>query len=104
MPFNVTIMPANSARNLDVIFDSAVFMSRFCVEVLFCPSPSDNKKHSGLHNNAHSIATSLIHSKLDYCNSLFVNLPQSHLTHSKFYSSSCVQNSKFLHIAPDAQN
>jgi len=53
-------------------------------------------------NAAHTIATFLIHSKLDYCNSLFLNLPQSSTqsppTHSYFYSSSCVHNSKvFAH-------
>jgi len=30
-------------------------------------------------STARTIATFLIHSKLDYCNSLFLNLPQSQL-------------------------
>jgi len=49
-------------------------------------------------STAHTIATSLIHSKLDYCNSLYLNLPQSELvrlqTHCKFLTSSCLLNSQ----------
>jgi len=41
-----------------------------------------------------SIATSIVHSKLDYCNSLYYNLPeyQTVFTHPKF-SSSCRRQS-----------
>jgi len=31
-------------------------------------------------NTARTIATSIVHSKLDYCNSLYYNLPKSHIT------------------------
>ena len=32
-------------------------------------------------NTARTIATSIVHSKLDYCNSLYYNLPKSQITH-----------------------
>ena len=54
------------------------------------------------HTTAHTIATSLIHSKLDYCNSLFLNLPQSQLNRLQLIlnaSARAVSKSpKFCHI------
>lgn len=56
------------------------------------------------HTTAHTIATSLIHSKLDYCNSLFLNLPQSQLNRLQLIlnaSARAVSKSpKFCHINP----
>ena len=53
---------------------------------------------------AHTIATSLIHSNLDYCNSLFFNLLQSQLSRLQLilYSTTrAVSNTpKFSHITP----
>ena len=55
-------------------------------------------------STAHTIATSLIHSKLDYCNSLFLNLPHSQLSRLQLILNSTAravsQTSKFSHISP----
>jgi len=55
-------------------------------------------------STARTIATSLIHSKLDYCNSLFHNLPQSQLGRLQIILNSSAQavskTPKFAHITP----
>jgi len=43
--------------------------------IIYKHSQYDNITISKLGTAMHTIATSLIHSKLDYCNSLFLNLP-----------------------------
>jgi len=56
------------------------------------------------YSTANTIATSLIHSKLDYCNSLFLNLPQSQLGRLQLILNSAAravsQTPKFSHITP----
>jgi len=56
------------------------------------------------YTTAHTIATSLIHSKLDYCNSLFLNLPQSQLNRLQLILNSTARavskSPKFCHITP----
>ena len=53
---------------------------------------------------AHTIATSLIHSKLDYCNSLFLNLPQSQLHRLQLILNSSARavskSLKLCHVNP----
>ena len=53
---------------------------------------------------AQTIATSLIHSKVDYCNSLFLNLPRSQLDRLQLILNSAARavskTPKFTHISP----
>jgi len=55
-------------------------------------------------STARTITTSLIHSKLDYCNSLFLNLPQSQLGSLQLIFNSSARavskTPKFAHISP----
>jgi hypothetical protein len=55
-------------------------------------------------STARIIATALIHSKLDYCNSLLLNLPASHLNRLQLVLNSAARavtrTSKFGHISP----
>jgi hypothetical protein len=55
-------------------------------------------------STACTIASSLIHSKLDYCNSLLLNLPASSLKRLQFVLNSAARavtnTSKFSHITP----
>ena len=70
---------ANSARNLGFIFDEHIFsdqisaLSKFCyshIRQLRCIRPYLD------HKTASTIATCIVHSKLDYCNSFYYNLPK----------------------------
>jgi hypothetical protein len=83
MPSNVTITPSVSARNLGVIFDSFLTMSDHISSVpkSGLPSIRDLRRIRNTLDSTttKTIATSLIHSKVDYCNSLFLNLPRSQL-------------------------
>ena len=108
MPSNVAIVPADSARNLGVIFDSTLSMSHHISSVsksCFSSIRDLRRIRNTLDfTTAHTIATSLIHSKLDYCNSLFLNLPQSQLNRLQLILNStarAVSNTpKFSHITP----
>ena len=82
MPSNV-IMPADSACNLGVIFDSTLSMSNH-ISALFksCfQSIRDLRRIRNTldHSTSQTVAVSLIHSKLDYRNSVFLYLPRSQL-------------------------
>ena len=56
------------------------------------------------HTTARNIATALIHSKLDYCNSLFLNLPANQLDRLQLVLNSAARavtkTPKFRHITP----
>ena len=56
------------------------------------------------HKTACTIATSLIHSKLDYCNSLFLNISNQQLNRLQLFLNSAARavtkTSKFHHITP----
>ena len=56
------------------------------------------------YNTAHTITTSLIHSRLDYCNSLFLNLPKSQLNRLQLVlnasARAVTRTPKFSHISP----
>jgi len=79
--YNAIITPTSSARNLGYIFDSTLSMSDHISAVsksCFLSIRALRRIRNTLdHTTAHTIATFLIHSKLDYYNSLFLNLPQS---------------------------
>jgi len=52
----------------------------------------------------HTGATSIVHSKLDYCNSLYYNLPKSQITRLQLIQNSLaravVKAPKYCHITP----
>ena len=79
LPNNVTLSPVHSARNLGVIFDSNLTFSQHISAVskscFFHIRDLRRIRNTIDQTTACTIATSLIHSKLDYCNSLLLNLP-----------------------------
>jgi len=83
MPSNVTIIPAKSVRNIGVIFDSTLSMFDHISSVsksCFLSIRDLRRIRNTLDfSTARTIATSLIHFKLDYCNFLFLNHPQFQL-------------------------
>jgi len=108
MPSNVTIIPAKSARNLGVIFDSPLSMSDHISTVSKSCSLSIRDlrriRNTLDFSTARTIATSLIYFKLDYCNSLFLNLPKSQLGRLQLILNSSARavskTPKSAHITP----
>ena len=78
MPSSTSIKPVASVRNLGVIFDSNLSFSdhiSYISKTCFAHIRDLRRIRDTLdHTTACTIATPLIHSKLDYCNSLFLNL------------------------------
>ena len=78
---DVTLTPVDSARNLGVIFDNLTFsrhisaISKSCFHEI-----RDLRRMCNIIDltTACIIATSLIHSKVNYCNSLLLNFPAAH--------------------------
>jgi len=78
----MSLNTAHSARNLGFIFYERIFsdqisaLSKSCyshIRQLSCIRPYVD------HKTASIIATSIVQSKLDYCNSLYYNLPNTQL-------------------------
>jgi len=89
---NTIITPTYSARILDVIFDSTLCMSDYISSVSKSCFLSIHDlcqiRNTLDYINGHIISTSLIHSKLDCCKLLFLNLPQSQLNRRQLILSS----------------
>ena len=108
MPNNISIHPVTSARNLGVIFDSELSFSQHIASLsksCFCLICNLRKIRSSIDlPTATTIAVSLIHSKLDYCNSLFLNLPNTQLDKLQSILNSAARaitsTSKYSHITP----
>jgi len=102
-----TNIPAQSARNLGIIFVSTFSISDHISSVsksCFLSIRDLQRIRNPLdYSTAHTIETSLIHSKLDYCNSLFLNLPQSQLGRLKHILNSSARavskTPKFAHAS-----
>jgi len=107
---NCTLNTTNSARNLGFIFDEHLTfsdqisaLSKSCyshIRELRCICPYlylDFK-------TANTIATSIVHSKLDYCNSLYYNLPYSQLNRLQQIQNCLAHDifkaTKFTHTTP----
>jgi hypothetical protein len=95
LPDNVTLSPAMSAQNLGVIFDSKLsFTERISAISKPCLDHIGDLKHlrSTIDQpTARIIATALSHSKLDYCNSLILNLSASHLNRPQLVLNSAAR-------------
>ena len=108
MPSNVTLHPVSNARNLGVIFDSTLSLSDHISSVsksCFSHIRDLRRIRPILDlNTANTIATALIHSKLDYCNSLFLNLPAHQLNRLQLILNSAARavtkSRRFDHISP----
>lgn len=108
MPSNITLKPVPSARNLGVIFDANLSLSDHISSIsksCFAHIRDLRRIRDTLHHStACTIATSLIHSKLDYCNSLFLNLPTQSINRLQLIQNSAARAvskiPKFHHITP----
>ena len=105
---NCSLNIIDSARNLGFIFDSHLSfsdqissLSKSCyyhIRELRCIRPYLDFK------TASTIATSIVHSKLHYCNSLYSNLPKSQTNRLQVIQNSLaravVKTHKFRHVTP----
>ena len=103
---NCSLNTTDSARKLGFIFDSHLTfsdqissLSKSCyyhIRELRCIRPYLNFK------TASTIAASIVHSKLDYCNSLYYNLPKSQTNRLQVIQNSLaravVKAPKFCHV------
>ena len=108
LPNGVILSPTKSARNLGVVFDSNFTLSEHISSV----SKScfyhirDLRRLRNTINlpTARTIAASIIHSKLDYCNSLFLNLPISQTNRLQLVINAAARaitkTPKLHHISP----
>ena len=105
---DVIISPVCAARNLGVILDSTLSMSDHISAVskscLFHIRDLRRIRNTIDLNTAKIIATALVHSRLDYCNSLFLNLPSCQLNRLQLLLNSAARATtktpKFHHISP----
>ena len=80
LPYNVTLSPVTSARNIGVIFDNnfltfSQHISAISKSCFLNIRDLRRIRYTFNQTTACTIATSLIHSKIDYCNSLQLNVP-----------------------------
>jgi hypothetical protein len=108
LPNSVTLCPVKSARNLGVIFYSTLSYSEH-ISAISKSCFNDIRDLRRLRTSidettACTIATALVHSKLDYCNSLLPNLPSSSTNRFQFVLNSAARavakTSRFHHIIP----
>jgi hypothetical protein len=108
LPNSVKLCPVKSARNLGVIFDSTLSYSEHISAIsksCFNHIRDLRRLRSSIdQTTACTIATALIYSKLDYCNSLLLNLPASSTNRLQFVLNSAARavtkTSRFHHITP----
>jgi len=97
-----TLLPSSHARNLGVEFDSDLsfkyHISNICRTSFFHIRQLRQIRDSLDHNSAVLLANALVSSKLDYCNSLFYNLPTNSLDRLQR-----VQNSLARFVVPSVK-
>ena len=111
LPSNHPITPTDSARNLGFIFDSSLTQSKQ-ISSLSSACNYHIRDLRRIRNTldlktASVIATSLVHSKLDYCNSLYLNLPHKQISRLHLLQNSlarAVTRTPKLNISPRYSN
>jgi hypothetical protein len=97
-----------SARNLGALFDSTLSYSEHISAIsksCFNHIQDLRRVRNSIDQiTACTIATALVHSKLDHCNSLLLNLPSSSTNRLQFVLNSAARavtkTSRFLHTTP----
>jgi hypothetical protein len=105
---NTALQPAPHARNLGFIIDTNLSLDQQISALSGSCSyhiRDLRRIRSTLdYNTTRTIATALVHSKLDYCNSLYLNLSGSHLNKLQVIQNNMARaitcKRKFEHISP----
>ena len=108
LPNGVVLSPVTSARNLGVIFDNNITFSQHISSVskscFYHIRDLRRIRNTIDRSTACTIATSLVHSKVDYCNSLFLNLPSSQTNRLQLILNAAARavtkTPKLHHISP----
>jgi len=108
LPNGVTLSPVSSARNLGVIFDCNFSFSEHISSVsksCFYHIRDLRRIRNTIDlTTARTVAASIIHSKLDYCNSLFLNLPATQTNRLQLVLNAAARavtkTPKLHHISP----
>ena len=108
LPSNHPITPTDtdSARKLGFIFDSSLTFSKQ-ISSLFSACNYHIRdlrriRHTLDLKIAFVIATSIVHSKLEYCNSLYLNLPENEISRLQSLQNSLVRAE--LNMSPRISN
>jgi len=112
LPENTTVTPVTNARNLEIVFDSNFsfkqhinFLTKTC---LYHCRDLRRIRSSLDFGTARIIATALVNSKLDYCNSLYYRLPSSQINQLQVIQNSLARavtkTPRFCHISPVLQS
>jgi hypothetical protein len=108
---DTTLKPAKSARNLGFIFDTHLSyhdqISSLTKACFYHIRDLRRIRPCLDYTTAANIATSLVHSKLDYCNSLYLNLPKTELNRLQQIQNTLArvvsQSKRHEHITPTLQ-
>ena len=105
---NTTIVPVQKARNLGVTLDNHLSLhsqiTALSQSCFYHIRDLRRIRDTLDFKTASTIATALVHSKLDYCNSLYYNLPAYEIQRLQYIQNSLARavcrKSKFTHISP----
>ena len=106
LPFTQPIMPSLSAKNFDFILDSTMSFSKQISSISsvchYHIRDLRRIRHTLDFTTATIIATALVHSRLDYCNSLYYGLPISQIKHLQHiqngFARAVTRTPKHFHI------
>jgi hypothetical protein len=105
---DVSILPASSVRNLGVMFDKHLSFHDHITKIsqasFFHIRDLRRIRPYLTLETAATVGTALVQSKLDYCNSLFLNLPGYEIDRLQFVQNSLARAvfrcSKYSHVSP----
>ena len=105
---HIAVAPSSSVKNLGVVFDQHLSFHEHITKIsqacFFHIRDLRRIRQFLTRETAATIGSSLIQSKLDYCNSLLLNLPQCEIDRLQFVQNSLARAvfrcSKFSHVTP----
>ena len=108
LPDGSLIESSKTARNLGIVFDNHLTFHEHITQLskaCFYHIRDLRRIRSSIdYSTACLIATSIVHSKLDYCNSLYLNLPDCELNRLQFVQNSLARavckTPRYAHVTP----
>jgi hypothetical protein len=102
---DISVTPASSMRNLGVVFDEHLSFHEHITKISkACFFHIRDLRRIRQFLTASTIGSALVQSKLDYCNSLLLNLPSCEIDRLQFVQNSLARaifrSSKYSHVTP----